>query len=811
AAALSDLLELAQIASIDRRAHVAIQCGRLAQARGSLDAAHEQYGEALRLAGDPAGSEFLEIRALLSLGQLAAVRGHWTAATRDLRHCLRRATALGHRAVALDARLGLAAMHQRRGDLALAEEQAERVRRALDGARSDQVARCHRVAGDTRRSGGRLAEAAEQYRRAWECALAFERHGEAAADAAASAGAAAELGRWAEAAEWTREAARLTDLVAAVAGYRPSPEAAEADSDNAAGLGHLFASGGTADGEIRSARDWFVAAAERLPERHRQTAWYTLNRAFAHRLLREQREAVEALGAVLDVQEGWTRSRALYRLAAGWGAEHGRALLRGGDARRAEQRFRSTMDAVRGSLPLHDVLALACGHADALVAQGRDDEAHAEVLSVLEQAAAGGDARAQVAARIRLAMGASTPVDRRLEHVRRCLELQTGIDHARGSDQLLDVVGELVALRLPAASYRRLRDAVSLTAASVDDPADRELLGRCALRLAVPAGWPGGRPRLGASVVLAVDPAIAGPDLVERRLPEAVDRVAADLGVPRIAATLRSDAELASGAYAIEVRQTVAARGRVRLGGVFLPDRPAAGWPAWAATDPLTGRAGVWLPASHDGASRDWDPPGFVLRHLEAVLRAHAASFLDVDAAAGLLARWREAGPSRLPAALDGRDGELLFCEVLRRLLDEGVPVSDVDTIVGGFRTIEAHPADAQYVVERVRLALAARLPGAVGSREVLALPRAVEVAIGRHVQTVAGKTFLALPPEEAERLRDAVLLLLGGRAPAGVALRVRSRALRPSVRRFTERFLPVLAVVSGAELARAREMAPWS
>ena len=779
AAALSDLLELAQIASTDRRGQIALQCGRLAQARGSLDAADEQYEEALRLGGDPAGSDLLEIRALLSRGRLAALRGRWPAAARDLRHGFRRARALGHRAIALATRLELAAMHQRRGDVGLAAEEADGVRRALEGTRSDLVARCHRIGGDTCRSAGRFAEAAEHYRRAWECFLAFEQHGDAAAAAAAFARTAAELGRWGDAAEWTREASRLTDLVAEVAAYRPVPEAAEADADNAAGLGHLFASGGVAEGEVRVARDWFLAAAERLPGRPAQTAWYTLNLAFACRLLGERREAIEALGAVLAAQEGWTRSRTLSRLLAEWGAEHGRALLREGDAQRAEQRFKATMDVVRGSLRLDEVLALACGHADALIAQGRDDEAHAELQSVLEQAAAGDDARSQVSARMRLALAATTPVERRLEHLQRCLELRTATDHARGTDQLLDVVDELVALRLPETARHRLRDAVSLTAASVDDPAERELLGRCALRLAGRTPWPGGRARQAAPFVLALHPALIerSPhgsgmrELVERRLPEMVDRVAAELGVPHMPATLRSDAELPAGTYTIEVRQTVAARGRV-------PPGDAAG---------------------------DRDPLGSVLRHVEGVLRAHAASFLDLEASIALLARWRATGQARLPAALDGRDGELLLFEVLRRLLEEGVPVADVDTIVAGFRNVEPRPADVQGVVERIRLSLAGRLPGAGGSREVVDLPRAVESAIGQQVRTSGGRTFLAMPPAQERMLRDAVLRLLGDRDPASTALRVRVRALRPFVRRFTERFLPGLAVVSGAELARAR------
>jgi tetratricopeptide (TPR) repeat protein len=820
AAALSDLMELAQIASSDRRGQIALQCGRLAQARGSLDAAHELYGEALLLAGVPGGSDLLEILALRSRGQLAVLRGRWTDATADLRRCLTRAATLGHQAIALSVRLELASLYQQRGDLGRAAGLADRVHRALRGTRSALAARCHRVSGDVCRSAGRFDEAVEHYRKANEHALAFDRQDEAAAAAAALAGVASRQGRWREAAAWTQEAARLTERVAAMAEYRPSPEAAAADGDNAVGLGHLFTSGGVADGEIRVARDWFLAAAEQLPGRPLQAAWYRLNLAFAHRLLREQREAVEALAAVVATQEGWTRSRALYRLFAEWGAEHGRTLLRDGDARRAWQRFKSTIDVVRGAIPVGDVLRLACGHVDALVALDRDEEAHAELQSVLEQAAAGDDVRAQVSARVRLALAASTPVERRLEHVQRCLDLRSAGDHARGTDQLVDVIDELVDLRLPAAAYHRLRGAIALTAAAAADPAEKELLGRCALRLAAGSGWPGSSPAQTTPVVLALDPALVERvpggsgmwRLVERSLPEVVERVAAELGVPRVPATVRSDADLTSGAYAIEVRQTVAVRGRVRTGGRFhLGLAPGPG--GWPARDPLTGRPGVWLAAGGPAGAGAWSPLRFVLRHVEAVLREQVAAFLDLEAVHDLLSRWRAGGRARLPACLDGRDGALLLFQVLRMLLDEGVPVVDVDTIVSSFRTIESHPADVQHVVERVRLALAPRIPGADGSREIVELSRRVETALGRHVRTVDGKTFLALPPEQARMHRDAVRLLLAGREPRATMLRVRNRSLRPFVRRLTERALPSLAVVSAAELARARldREAGWS
>lgn len=774
AAALSDLWELAQIASSHRRAEIALLGGRLAQDRGSLDAAHDQYSEALKLARVKPRSDLLEVRALMSRARLAAIRGQWAAARTGLRDCAARAAAQGQPAIAADARLELASLNQRRGRLERAAELAGRVNVALEGSRSDQAARCHRVRGDIYRSAGRFAEAAEHYRRAVDGYLAFERHDEAALALSASATVSARLGRWKEAAERNAEATQLAGQLAAVADYRPSQEALDADAANAAGLGHLFTSGGTVEGEIRVARDWFLSAVQRLPERASQTAWYRLNLAFAHRLLHEQREAVEALQSVLAAQEGWTRSPALYRLFAEWGAEHGRALLREGEARLAERRFKSTIDVVRSHLPLDGVLGLACGHTDTLVASKRDDEAHAELQSVLEQATARGDARTQMSARVRLALAASTPADRRIEHLQRCLEIRPAAAGAAEADPLIEIVDELAALHLPGGAYRRLRDALSLTAAAVGDPADKAVLGRAALSLARRLPSPAGHPRQMASIVLEVDPALVDPDcagsavrqLADQQLQAAVARVAVDLGVPRAPATLRPDAGLRAGAYAIEIRQQMVARGRVRLD--------------------------------------DRDAFGAILRHVEAALHDEAATFLDLEAVRDLLSEWRTSRQAKLPPSLEGPGGEVLLFRVLRRLLDEGVPIADRDAIIRGFKTTEPRPPDIQPVVERIRLALAPRIPGADGSREVVDAPRSFEAALGRHLQAADGKTFLALPPAQARNHRATVLRLLADRESRTTLLRVRNRSLRPFVRRFTERALPHLAVVSVAELNRA-------
>src|SRR5262249_46276404 len=122
--------------------------------------------------------------------------------------------------------------------------------------------------------------------------------------------------------------------------------------------------------------------------------------------------------------------------------------------------------------------------------------------------------------------------------------------------------------------------------------------------VAARAGRPDAGPARGARIVLALSSALAvtGADgAAARQLKEAVERVPATLGLPAVPATMRVDAELAPGAYVVEVRQSEVARGRVRPGGRFQLGAAPPGADAWPARDAATGRAGAWLPASGAG------------------------------------------------------------------------------------------------------------------------------------------------------------------------------------------------------------------
>jgi flagellar biosynthesis component FlhA len=193
-----------------------------------------------------------------------------------------------------------------------------------------------------------------------------------------------------------------------------------------------------------------------------------------------------------------------------------------------------------------------------------------------------------------------------------------------------------------------------------------------------------------------------------------------------------------------------------------------------------------------------------MLRHLESVIRQLAVVFVSLDGAARLLEVWQAQGA--LPPSLARPDGSAHLFMVLRGLLAEHVPVADVAAMNRSFQTPPVLNRDVQTSVESARFELARYLPGADGSRQLVELPAGLERAIGRHVRSVEGKRFLAMPRAAADRYGAELFQLLAGRHGGDIALKVRQSTLRPFVRRFTERVVPALAIVSQAELLRAEQ-----
>jgi tetratricopeptide (TPR) repeat protein len=136
---------------------------------------------------------------------------------------------------------------------------------------------------------------------------------------------------------------------------------------------------------------------------------------------------------------------------------------------------------------------------------------------------------------------------------------------------------------------------------------------------------------------------------------------------------------------------------------------------------------------------------------------------------------------------------------VLRALVSEGVPITDLRAVVDEFVAAE-HRAETRDVVESVRFALRSAIPGTDGSRRLFALPPDLERTVSGLLRFSRGHCFLAAPFPEILKLSEELANVLDD-VDDDAALVVLTPDLRPFVRRLVARRRPDLPVLAYSEL----------
>jgi tetratricopeptide (TPR) repeat protein len=198
---------------------------------------------------------------------------------------------------------------------------------------------------------------------------------------------------------------------------------------------------------------------------------------------------------------------------------------------------------------------------------------------------------------------------------------------------------------------------------------------------------------------------------------------------------------------------------------------------------------------------------GFMLRHLEALLRKRRIEFLGLPDVDRWLVRQREAMPPDLAPACDLIRGDLTRLQSLARLLRalaaEQVPLVRGAAIVSVF---EANPGEGlDQMARRARQALREDLPGNEPGTVQVFLPEASETELLAWHVGERGRGYLAMPPEDTQELLAQVRSCMADVADvdARVVLVVRNPELRPPLWCVTSIEHPRLPVIAVEELLR--------
>ena len=277
---------------------------------------------------------------------------------------------------------------------------------------------------------------------------------------------------------------------------------------------------------------------------------------------------------------------------------------------------------------------------------------------------------------------------------------------------------------------------------------------------------------------------------------------------------IRDNLQLKPSEYAIVIKGVEVARGSVMMGRLMAmnPGTASREVDGLATREPTFGLPALWiLPAGKQEAQVAGytvvDPATVITTHIKETVKRHAAELLGRQEAQSLIDKFKESNPKVVEELIPNLLPLGKVQKVLKNLLREQISIRDLRTILEQLADYAALTQDTDLLTEYVRHALARPITrqyqSADGTLAVLTLDRAVEGVIEGSIQKSDLSSYLALEPTVAERLlarlKEAIEAL-GPKLETSPVL-LAPPGIRMHLRRFTERFMPDLVVLSHSEV----------
>ena len=251
-----------------------------------------------------------------------------------------------------------------------------------------------------------------------------------------------------------------------------------------------------------------------------------------------------------------------------------------------------------------------------------------------------------------------------------------------------------------------------------------------------------------------------GGDLL-RRIATVRERIAAELGFVVPAVQVRDSRRIAPSEYSFKLRGDSLGQWNVDPCGFLAVPRRLGPAPLEGRPGPeLEGASTFWVAdvADMDAVETSYvflQPSRAVARHLEAVVRSHAAELLSREEVSRMLTELRDRAPSLVddvvPEALRVSD----LHQVLQELLREGVSIRDLETILEALGGTSDRSFSLERAVAEVRRKLSRNVcspaTGEDGKLHVVLLDPALEEFLLGSTEVVDGATTLNVDPQTME------------------------------------------------------------
>ncbi|MCS7080559.1 MAG: type III secretion system export apparatus subunit SctV [Chloracidobacterium sp.] len=228
--------------------------------------------------------------------------------------------------------------------------------------------------------------------------------------------------------------------------------------------------------------------------------------------------------------------------------------------------------------------------------------------------------------------------------------------------------------------------------------------------------------------------------------------------------------------------------------------------------NPADLRPGAWVPEDYRmlamaAGLKIWEPSDFLLLHVSHILRRHAHEYIGIQEAQALLDFVGRGAPKLVEEVVPKIVSLHLFTDVLQRLVQEGVSIRDVKSILDALAEwgrIEKDPAQlTEYVRASLKRVISFRASGGKGTLFVYLLDPEIEDIIRGSIRRTSTAAFLALDPTISNDILAALREEVGALPPtAQKPVIVTDMDIRRFVRKLVEVEFPNVSVLSYQELS---------
>jgi flagellar biosynthesis protein FlhA len=301
-----------------------------------------------------------------------------------------------------------------------------------------------------------------------------------------------------------------------------------------------------------------------------------------------------------------------------------------------------------------------------------------------------------------------------------------------------------------------------------------------------------------------------------RRIKAIRKKFAQDVGFLPPAVHIRDNLELAPSTYRITLKGVAAGEGECHVGQFLAinPGRAAGALQGMATTDPAFGLPAQWI----DAAQREYaqslgytvvDAGTVVATHLSTIVHAQAAALLGRQEVQSLLEQVNKGTPKLVEEVTPKLLPLSTVQRVLQNLLEEGVHIRDLRTVLETLADHAARSQDPGELTAAVRVALGRsivqQLYGTASEINVIALDPELERVL-LQVMNLAGQDASGVEPDLADNLSREAAAAVAQQETLGqpTVLLVPDR-LRLPLARLLRRGVPGARVLGHSEIPDAR------